>query len=104
MSGCLAQAPEDEEAPPAARVIALWDPLHCTDDHRVVVELEDDDGIRVSRSAPCGIGSVTLDVPHWGFYLGQCYAWSAGKATVRATDLSLAVDAAIVHWQIVNPP
>jgi hypothetical protein len=104
VSGCLAQAPDDADTPAASRVIAMWDPLHCTDDHRVVVELEDEDGVHFSRSAPCVIGSVTLDVPHWGFYSGLCYAWSAERPMVRTTDLALAADAPIIHWQIVNPP
>src|SRR5678809_1212655 len=65
VSGCIVDM-EPPNHEPLARLVAVWDPLACGDPHRVVVELEDEDGVDVSGSAPCTIGGITLDLPGWG--------------------------------------
>jgi len=57
-SGCLDVPPESSAA--TARLVTAWDPLECGDPHRVVVELEDDGGAKLSASTPCNIGGLTL--------------------------------------------
>src|SRR4051794_36613932 len=66
-------------SPPIARVVVSWDPRACRAPHRVVLELEDDDGAPLSSSVPCGLGGLTVDVPHFGVYRGRIYAWVAGE-------------------------
>src|SRR5262249_2180550 len=72
--GCLDVPPESSAA--TARLVTAWDPLACGDPHRVVVELEDDGGAKLSAGTPCNIGGLTLDVSHLGSYHGRVYAWA----------------------------
>lgn len=95
-----APLPRDE---PQARVIAAWDPLQCGDPHRVVIELEDDDGIPLSASAPCVLGEVTLDAPRLGRYRGQIYAWTVDDTVRSATAVELAIDAPVMRWVVPTP-
>lgn len=88
---------------PQSRIVAGWDPLACGDPHRVVVELEDDAGVPVSASVPCEIGSVTLDVGHFGVYRGRIYAWSLGPEIRSVVPVRLEVDAPIIHWTVETP-
>jgi len=101
-SGCLSTLPPDDE-PPAARVVAQWDPLACGEPHRVAVELEHEDGTDVATSVPCILGSLSLDLPQWGIYFGRVYAWDAGTIR-RVAPVTLTIDATVIHWQLADPP
>lgn len=99
---CVDMEPPPIEPP--ARVVASWDPLQCgDDDHRVVVELEDDDGAEVSGSVPCKIGGLTLDVRHWGVYRGRIYAWTLGPEIRSVTSVRLDIDSPILWWTVDTP-
>lgn len=110
--GCL--APPAPEPSPTARIIVAWDPLACTGAHRVAVELETELGHELSRSSRCVDGSITLDAPYWGTYIGRVYAWrgatdGAGEPGTTAeisaeTTLTLAIDAPIVRWYLTATP
>jgi hypothetical protein len=104
--GCLASPPEGETPEPVARIVAMWNPLACADPLRVVVELEAESGARYSRSAPCAVGTVTVDVDHWGFFFARAYSWVAGVPRREENDIAstLAIDAPIVYWQVSVPP
>lgn len=88
---------------PQARIVAAWDPLACGDPHRVVVELEDDLGIPISRSVPCELGGVSLDVPHWGVWRGRIYAWRTGPDIRSVVSVRIDVDSPIIHWFVDTP-
>jgi hypothetical protein len=95
-------APKNSE--PQARIVAGWDPLACGDDpHRVVVELEDDDGRPLSASVPCEIGSVTLDVQHWGVYRGRIYSWALGPEIRSVVPVHIDVDSPVIYWNVETP-
>jgi hypothetical protein len=92
------------ETPPAARVITAWDPRSCTREHRVVVDLEDSDGVVASGSVPCQHGSLALDVRHFGIYYGRIYAWSLEPPQIRSImPIRLAVDETLVRWFVKAP-
>src|SRR5688500_14293870 len=95
-----APAPDIE---PQARIVAAWDPLLCGDPHRVVIELEDDDGRKLSRSVPCNAGGVTIDIPQWGVYQGRIYAWSIGPEIRSVTHVRIDVDAPVIFWTVDTP-
>jgi len=105
VAGCVDQPLPDVE--PQARVVASWDPLPCGDPHRVVVELEDDDGAKVSHSVPCEVGGMSIDIRHWGVYRGRIYAWTltAGDAAEMRSVLyvRLDVDAPVIFWPVDTP-
>jgi hypothetical protein len=100
-SGCTDQPYMESE--PQSRIVAGWDPLACGEPHRVAVELEDHLGIPISRSVPCEIGSVTLDVPHWGVWSGRIYAWRIGPDIRSVLTVRVDVDSPIVHWFVDTP-
>ena len=104
-AGCVDMTMPDVE--PQARLIAAWDPLDCGEPHRVVFELEDERGVPLSRSAPCVVGGVSLDVPHWGIYRGRIYAWElqpSAESEIRSeVAVRLEVDSPIVHWYVETP-
>ena len=89
--------------PAVARLVAVWDPLACGDPHRVVVELEDEDGAALSASTPCNLGSLTLDVSHFGSYRGRIYAWALAAPIRSITPIELSIDEPIVHWEVPTP-
>jgi hypothetical protein len=92
------------EPPPASRVVTVWDPLACGGSHRVALELEDHDGFLVSGSTPCTVGSLALDVAHYGVYRGRIYAWSLEEPQIRAvTTFQLVVDEPVVRWIVQTP-
>jgi hypothetical protein len=101
VGACLDAPPEP--GPAVARLVAAWDPLACGDPHRIVVELEGDDGATLSASTPCNIGGVTLDVPHFGSYRGRIYAWALAAPIRSITPIDLMIDEPIVHWQVSTP-
>jgi hypothetical protein len=102
--GCIdTPLPERE---PQARLITSWDPLACGAPHRVVIELEDDDGRMLSASVPCELAGVSIDVPTWGIYAGRIYAWSiaGSEATISSVaPVRLEIDNAIVEWHVDTP-
>jgi hypothetical protein len=100
---CLATLPDDDE-PPASRVIVQWDPLDCGPPHRVVLELQHEDGTDASSSVPCILGSLSIDLRQWGIYFGRFYGWEAGSPIRRIEPVTLTVDAPLIHWQLVEPP
>jgi len=101
-SGCLDLPPESSAA--TARLVTAWDPLACGDPHRVVVELEDDGGAKLSAGTPCNIGGLTLDVSHLGSYHGRIYAWALDAPIRSITSIEVMIDKPIVHLQISTPP
>ena len=95
------------ESPPIVRLVATWDPLACGEPHRVAIDLADDAGDIVSKSAPCALGSLAIDVPHAGEYRGQAYAWELGApadGSDRTVDLDVEVTAPITRWQLATVP
>lgn len=103
VAGCLSTLPDDDD-PPASRVIVQWDPLDCGDPHRVVLELEHEDGTDTSSSVPCVLGSLSVDLSQWGVYFGRFYAWTAGVPIRRIEPVTLTVDAPVIHWHLADPP
>jgi hypothetical protein len=101
VGGCIDAPVPDLD--PQARVVASWDPLLCGEPHRVVIELEDADGRMLSRSVPCDLGGITIDIDHWGIYSGRTYAWSLGPEIRSVSQVRLDVDAPIVIWAIDTP-
>ena len=101
LAACIDAPPET--GPAVARLVTAWDPLACGDPHRVVVELEDDSGARISASTPCNIGGLTLDVSHFGAYRGRIYAWALAAAIRSITQLELVIDEPIVRCQVSTP-
>jgi len=101
LTACL-----DEPLPPgpaAARLIVAWDPLACGEPHRVVVELEDDNGAPRSAGAPCSLGGVALDLAQYGVYRGRIYAWAIAAPIRSVTPLELTIDEPIVQWHVETP-
>lgn len=102
--GCVDTPLPDRE--PQARLITSWEPLACGEPHRVVIELEDEDGRMLSASVPCELGGLTIDVPTWGVYAGRIYAWSiaGSQATISSVaPVRLEIDAPIVEWRVDTP-
>ena len=107
---CLTAACVDTPLPdiePQARLVTAWDPLLCGEPHRVVIELEDERGADISRSVPCELGMLTLDLPTWGLYRGKISAWDLvpnETAEIRSVIAArLEIDAPIVHWYVDTP-
>jgi len=94
------------DTPPAARIVAAWDPLACGSPHRVVLELEDDAGAMIAASTQCSTGMLTLDAPHWGIYRGRLYAWELeDEVEIRSVmTIRMTVDEPIVRWWVATPP
>src|SRR5947208_2501079 len=86
---CVGVAPP--EPMPQAKLVASWDPFACGDPHRVVVELEDGDGAMLSVSAPCALGGLSIDIPHFGIYRGRVYAWRLGEPERTIAPIDLAI-------------
>lgn len=101
VAGCIDTPLPDLE--PQARIVAAWDPLLCGEPHRVVIELEDDGGAKVSKSVPCNAGGTTIDVLHWGVYRGRIYAWLLGPEIRSVVHVRLDVDAPVVFWHVDTP-
>jgi hypothetical protein len=103
-TACIDASPDLDDDPAISRVIVQWDPLACGPPHRIVVELENEEGLRRSASTPCNTGSLTIDAPHYGLYYGRIYAWEAGEDIRSIIPVRLVVDAAVVRWLIATPP
>lgn len=100
-AACIDQPPLPPDA--AARLVVAWDPAPCGPPHRVAVELADEAGARLSSSATCASGSIALDAPHFGVYIGRVYAWTAGEPIRSITPLHLAIDEPLVRWLVATP-
>jgi len=98
---CVADVPDPPE--PVSRLVASWDPLACGPPHRVVLELEAEDGEPISSSTPCWLGGLAIDLPRWGWYTGRVYTWVQGEPIRSIRHVTIAVDDAIVRWQITTP-
>ncbi len=94
---CVDQPARDP--PPVARIVASWDPLACGPPHRVVLELEDDAGVKLVGSMPCNAGGIAIDGRHRGRYRGRIYATELDPHTVE-----LDVEAEIYAWWMGSPP
>ena len=92
LASCIDAPYEPAPLPTVARVIASWDPLACGERTRVALELEDESGATLARSAPCALGGLMLDVAHYGVYFGT-----------PGAD-RLIVDEPMVYWQVSVPP
>jgi hypothetical protein len=105
LGSALAACVDEPFAPTGgvARLITVWDPLACGEPHRIVVEIEDDEGDPRSASAPCNLGGVAIDVAHFGAYRGRIYAWAPAAAIRSITPLALTIDQPIVHWFVATP-
>jgi hypothetical protein len=101
VAGCVDASLPDIE--PQARVLAAWEPQLCGEPHRVVIELEDEYGRMYSRSVPCQMGGIAIDVPIWGVYLGRSYAWSLGPEIRSVSQTRLEIDAPVVLWTLDTP-
>jgi len=102
LAACIDTPPEPRLS--AARLVVAWDPLACGDPHRLVVELQDADGATISASTPCNLGTLALDVAHFGSYRGQIYAWELGVPARPVAPIELTIDEAIVRWDVMAPP
>jgi hypothetical protein len=100
---CIDAPMPDSE--PIARILTIWDPLACGEPHRVVLELEDEAGTKLSASTPCENGSLAIDAPHFGVYWGRIYAWQldADPQARSVMQFRLAVDEPIVRWLVATP-
>lgn len=98
---CVANVPDEPE--PVSRLLASWDVRACGDPHRVVLELEDEDGNPVSASAPCWLGGIAIDLPRWGWYTGRIYTWVLDQPIRSIQRVSIPIDAAVIRWQVVTP-
>jgi hypothetical protein len=99
--GCSTTSMPD--ATPQARLVVNWDPLVCGAPHRVVLELEDDAGVSTSESVPCEIGSITLDVTHWGVYRARIYAWTPDTTPYSIVFMRLDIDQQIIYLTVETP-
>jgi hypothetical protein len=88
---------------PSARAIIAWDPLACGDPHRVIVELDAEEGEPIAASAPCAVGAVTIDAPRFGVYRGRVYAWTIGATMRSVAPLELTLDAPVTRWEVPTP-
>lgn len=122
-AACIDAPPEPRLS--LARLVVAWDPLACGDPHRLVVELRDDAGAVVSASTPCSLGTLAVDIAHFGSYRGRLSAWTldpparpsapteevtieaAIEATIEATievTIEVTMDQPVVHWDVMVPP
>lgn len=101
--GCAGCLDLQRPGPPQARVVVYWDPLACGAPHRVAVDLLDDAGAESAASAPCALGELAIDLPHFGAYHGWTYAHFDGEAMRSVAPVELAVDDTVVRWQIETP-
>jgi hypothetical protein len=106
LAACIDAPPEPRMSP--GRLVVGWDPLACGDPHRLVVELRDEAGAVLSASTPCSLGTLAIDVAHFGSYRARIYAWVLDP-TARPTApgeriVDLTIDQPIAHWDVTVPP
>lgn len=102
LAACIDAPPEPRLSP--ARLVVAWDPLACGDPHRLVVELRDDAGAVTSASTPCSLGTLAIDVAHFGSYRGRIYAWALDAPERPVAPIELTIDQSIVRWDVMSPP
>jgi hypothetical protein len=102
VAACIDAPPEPRLS--SARLVVAWDPLACGDPHRLVVELRDDAGAVVSASTPCNLGTLAVDVAHFGSYHGRIYAWALDAPARPVAPIELTIDQPIVRWDMEAPP
>jgi hypothetical protein len=102
LAACI-DAPAEPRLSPA-RLVVGWDPLACGEPHRLVVELRDDAGAVVSASTPCSLGTLAVDLAHFGAYRGRIYAWALDQPARPVAPIELMIDQPIVHWDVMVPP
>jgi len=90
LAACIDAPPEPRLS--LARLVVAWDPLACGDPHRIVVELQDDTGATTSASTPCSLGTLAIDVAHFGSYRGRIYAWELGAPVSTTAPIELTID------------
>jgi hypothetical protein len=90
--------------PPESKLVASWDPLACGEPHRVVLELVDEDEQPVTSSAPCALGSLTLELPHFGTFTGRVYSWELGKPVRSIAPVEIVAEEPVVRWRVTTPP
>jgi len=106
LAACIDAPPEPRTSP--GRLVVGWDPLACRDPHRLVVELRDEAGAVLSASTPCSLGTLAIDVAHFGSYRARIYAWVLDP-TARPTApgeriIDLTIDQPIARWDVTVPP
>ena len=103
VAGC-ATTDEPLEVVPQSQLVASWDSEPCRKDgHIVVIDLEDEGGAAVSAWAPCFLGTVSLDVVHWGVYRGRVFAWTPDESIRSVSKVRVDVDAPVIYWTVVTP-
>lgn len=102
LAACIDAPPGSRLSP--ARLVVGWDPLACGEPHRLVVELRDDAGAVVSASTPCSLGTLAVDVAHFGNYSGRIYAWALDQPARPIAPIELMIDQPIVRWDVMVPP
>ena len=100
---CTVVIPPVPDAQPLARLEATWDVGDCGASHRVVLELEDKAGVPLSTAVACEIGVASLDIMHWGVYLGRIYAQTAEGDVRDEEKLRVDVDASVVEIEVETP-
>lgn len=106
LGACTIVVPPTPDAQPLARVEATWDAADCGQPHRVVLELEDKAGAPLSTAAACEAGAASLELRHWGVYLGRIYAQYAQNVEDEIRDeekLHIDVDAPVVEVAVDTP-
>src|SRR3954462_11330736 len=73
LAACIDAPPEPRMSP--GRLVVGGDPLAGGEPHRLVVELRDDAGAVLSASTPCSLGTLAIDVAHFGSYRARIYPW-----------------------------
>ena len=101
-AGCMDE-PAVTEGASGPRIVAKWDPLACGAPHRVALELEDEEGRRISSSAPCANGGLKLAAPHLGVYVGRIYAWTLGQPIRSVMPVQIDVDESTERWTVATP-
>jgi hypothetical protein len=96
-------SPPGPAATSGAKIVVQWDPLACGTPHRIAVELEDEEGLPLSSSAPCALGGLSFGAPHLGVYVGRAYAWTAGQPIRSITPVRIVVDEPVVRWIVETP-
>jgi len=100
-AGCMDEPSLEDASGP--RIVAKWDPLACGAPHRVALELEDEEGRRISSSAPCANGGLKLAAPHLGVYVGRIYAWTLGQPIRSVMPVQIDVDESTERWTVATP-
>ncbi len=95
---------ETLEAAPQSQLVASWDSGPCRKDaHFIVIDLEDDGGAPVSAWAPCFLGTLSVDILHWGVYRGRVFAWTPDESIRSVSQVRVDIDAPVIYWTVATP-